>query len=128
VGSLSPTINWTTLKLEAFNLPPLDQQRQFVDLFAAIDALLQAQRSQYENSLQWRAAEVEDRIARFAAGRSKRLDELWTQSPEGGCSMAPVGEDTGHYVLSLAALSEQGYRKGQLKFVDPTKPMLDAVL
>jgi len=26
VGSLSPTINWTTLKLEEFALPPLDQQ------------------------------------------------------------------------------------------------------
>lgn len=26
VGSLSPTINWTTLKLETFDLPPLDQQ------------------------------------------------------------------------------------------------------
>jgi hypothetical protein len=25
VGSLSPTINWTTLKLEKFSLPPLDQ-------------------------------------------------------------------------------------------------------
>ena len=28
VGSLSPTINWTTLKLETFDLPPLDQQRR----------------------------------------------------------------------------------------------------
>ena len=28
VGSLSPTINWTTLKLEEFDLPPLDQQRR----------------------------------------------------------------------------------------------------
>lgn len=25
VGSLSPTINWTTLKLETFDLPPLDK-------------------------------------------------------------------------------------------------------
>lgn len=28
VGSLSPTINWTTLRLETFNLPPLGQQRR----------------------------------------------------------------------------------------------------
>lgn len=28
VGSLSPTTNWTTLKLETFDLPPLDQQRR----------------------------------------------------------------------------------------------------
>ena len=31
VGSLSPTINWTTLKLEEFELPPLDQQRRIAE-------------------------------------------------------------------------------------------------
>lgn len=34
VGSLSPTINWTTLKLEQFNLPPLEQQRRIADLLS----------------------------------------------------------------------------------------------
>jgi type I restriction enzyme, S subunit len=42
VGSLSPTINWTTLKLEEFNLPPLDQQRRMAEiLWAADEALVQ---------------------------------------------------------------------------------------
>jgi type I restriction enzyme M protein len=37
VGSLSPTINWTTLKLEEFDLPPLDQQRRIADILWATD-------------------------------------------------------------------------------------------
>ena len=37
VGSLSPTINWTTLKLEEFDLPPLDQQRRFAEVLWAVD-------------------------------------------------------------------------------------------
>ncbi|MCC5841882.1 MAG: restriction endonuclease subunit S [Opitutales bacterium] len=37
VGSLSPTINWKTLKLEEFDLPPLDQQRRLAEILWAID-------------------------------------------------------------------------------------------
>lgn len=37
VGSLSPTINWTTLKLEEFDLPPLDQQRRIAEILWAVD-------------------------------------------------------------------------------------------
>ena len=37
VGSLSPTINWTTLKLEEFDLPPLDQQRRIAEMLWAVD-------------------------------------------------------------------------------------------
>lgn len=37
VGSLSPTINWTTLKLEEFDLPPLDQQRRIAEILWEVD-------------------------------------------------------------------------------------------
>ena len=37
VGSLSPTINWTTLKLEEFDLPPLAQQRRIAEILWAVD-------------------------------------------------------------------------------------------
>jgi type I restriction enzyme M protein len=42
VGSLSPTINWTTLKLETFDLPPLDQQRRIAEILWAVDEAEQA--------------------------------------------------------------------------------------
>jgi type I restriction enzyme M protein len=37
VGSLSPTINWTTLRHEEFDLPPLDQQRRIAEIIWAVD-------------------------------------------------------------------------------------------
>ncbi len=42
VGSLSPTINWTTLKLEEFDLPPLDQQRRIAEILWAVDEVNEA--------------------------------------------------------------------------------------
>lgn len=37
VGSLSPTINWKTLAVQVFALPPLNEQRQIVELLSALD-------------------------------------------------------------------------------------------
>lgn len=44
VGSLSPTINWTTLKHEPFALPPLDRQRHIAEILWAMDETEQCQR------------------------------------------------------------------------------------
>lgn len=42
VGSLSPTINWKTLKVQEFPLPPIDEQKRIAEiLWAADDALEQ---------------------------------------------------------------------------------------
>jgi type I restriction enzyme M protein len=41
VGSLSPTINWRTLRVETFNLPPLDQQRRLAEIFWALDSCIE---------------------------------------------------------------------------------------
>lgn len=40
VGSLSPTINWTTFKLEEFSLPPLDQQCRIAEILWAVDEVV----------------------------------------------------------------------------------------
>lgn len=37
VGSLSPTVNWRDLKVQEFNLPPLDEQKRIADLVGAIE-------------------------------------------------------------------------------------------
>jgi len=37
VGSLSPTINWKTLKVQEFPLPPLDEQKQIAEILWVAD-------------------------------------------------------------------------------------------
>lgn len=39
VGSLSPTINWGTLKHQEFLIPPIVEQPQFTMLFSSLDAM-----------------------------------------------------------------------------------------
>lgn len=42
VGSLSPTVNWRDLRVEEFDLPPLDEQKRIADLLWAVERHLTA--------------------------------------------------------------------------------------
>ena len=45
VGSLSPTINWKTLRAQEFPLPPLDGQKRFAEILWAADEAAEAYES-----------------------------------------------------------------------------------
>jgi type I restriction enzyme, S subunit len=47
VGSLSPTINWSTLRLQEFELPPVGQQRQIARILWALDDCIEKGLQQY---------------------------------------------------------------------------------
>jgi len=44
VGSLSPTINWKTMAIQEFALPPIDEQVRLVDLLQAIERTTESHR------------------------------------------------------------------------------------
>ena len=48
VGSLSPTVNWRDLKMQEFDLPPLDEQKRIADLLWVIEHHREALRAQAE--------------------------------------------------------------------------------
>ena len=61
VGSLSPTINWTTLKFEEFDLPPLDEQHRIAEILWTVDEAAESYvrlRDTTECSVTARLAEV----------------------------------------------------------------------
>ncbi|MEN9285541.1 MAG: hypothetical protein RLZZ179_3034 [Verrucomicrobiota bacterium] len=60
VGSLSPTINWTTLKLESFDLPPLDQQRRIAEILWAVDAAASATTEVFNSAESYRNVFLRD--------------------------------------------------------------------
>ncbi len=41
VGSLSPTINWRTLKVQEFPLPPIEEQKRIAEILWAVDEVLE---------------------------------------------------------------------------------------
>lgn len=47
VGSLSPTINWKTLKVQEFPLPPLDEQKRIAEVLWAADEAVEQWRRVY---------------------------------------------------------------------------------
>ncbi|PKN60887.1 MAG: hypothetical protein CVU53_00815 [Deltaproteobacteria bacterium HGW-Deltaproteobacteria-11] len=69
VGSLSPTINWTTLKLEEFALPSLDQQRHIAEILWAVDDALQ-----HFNELEEKLESIKDASVAMMTGRANRID------------------------------------------------------
>jgi type I restriction enzyme, S subunit len=75
VGSLSPTINWKTLKIEEFALPPLDQQRRIAEILWAADKVVSAyQRMTDEYGVFERTLFVESISAHGKQGGSIRDD------------------------------------------------------
>jgi hypothetical protein len=81
VGSLSPTINWTTLKLEEFDLPPLEQQGSMANIFSAADEVVQAVKKA-RMELDFLAHSFRNGIARMSSQRSA-LDGVATLVTKG---------------------------------------------
>src|SRR5262249_31657472 len=79
VGSLSPTINWSTLKLEEFAIPPLNQQRRIAEILWAVnDALVRYADvgSQVRNTLEIWTGETLRALAQSGNGAMCELGEL----------------------------------------------------
>lgn len=71
VGSLSPTINWSTLQKEEFELPPVDEQRRIADLLWAADDHTQEVNSLLESLVQLRQSYIVDKFKDILNGKSK---------------------------------------------------------
>lgn len=85
VGSLSPTINWGTLKKQEFLLPPLEQHKKLADLFWTLDEALQSFKSNLDKLISARSAYLKYSLPKYSALMEmnlpdgyevKRLDEL----------------------------------------------------
>ncbi|MFO0426433.1 MAG: restriction endonuclease subunit S [Planctomyces sp.] len=127
-GSLSPRTNWSSLASFELDLPPLDQQRRIGEILWAMDASVSGQNSIRASTESLQTAQVEAMLMELADGPCRSLEDVLTGSPESGCSAPPSSTNTGHFVLSLAALTKSGYVTGNLKMIPPTKEMLDCRL
>jgi restriction endonuclease S subunit len=110
VGSLSPTINWTTLKLETFDLPPLDQQRRIAEILWAVDEVIQEYHISIECCDKWKTAFVEERCLHSAFPRV-RLEQC-VSAIIAGKSVIGVNEvalDGEFGVLKVSAVGPKGF-------------------
>lgn len=110
VGSLSPTINWKTLKLEEFVLPSLDQQHRIAEILWTLDECNQEYLNSNNNCDTWTEAFVNNCC----------LDSSFPRRPLGeaiqmiiaGKSVVGVNEpaDRGEFgVLKVSAVGPKGF-------------------
>ena len=130
VGSLSPTINWKTMAVQEFALPPMEEQESLVTLLRTAADASQAQENTINAAEGLLQSFKNKAIGNNAAEVAKDvlLGDVLMGSPDSGCSAPPRDADTGYFVLGLAALSRHGYVTGDFKPVEPTSKMLSAKL
>lgn len=126
-GSTNPYINWPDIAKYRFPLPPLDEQKRITEILWSMDESIIA----YQKSLEQINMVIHillEQILDKLNCPEKFLSEALSASPESGCSAPPSSEETGHWVLSLAALSATGYIRGNLKPIAKNRKMIDATL
>lgn len=126
-GSLSPRTRWSDMATFEFLLPPLAEQQRIASLLWVVEG---ARRANIERTATLTSAArswVDQQLGSLNV-ELVEFKSLWSQSPDSGCSAPPVGDAAGHRVLSLAALTDAGYRPGQYKHVQPSDAMDKAML
>jgi type I restriction enzyme, S subunit len=73
VGSLSPTVNWRDLKVQEFDLPPLDEQQRIADLLWAVEREREDASALRAALAAVRGAVIDDRFIQAGAGRLQDL-------------------------------------------------------
>jgi len=98
VGSLSPTINWTTLKVQEFDLPPFGQQRRVADVFRAVQRQAAAYRIVHDAVSVLRAATFAAALSRFEQGGGAYvpLESVCIRTAQSGLYKGPefIGKGT----------------------------------
>ena len=119
VGSLSPTINWTTLKLETFDLPPLDQQRRIAAILWAVDEVVTTTFAAAENAKTVVEAELNKFLYQSSRWRVADCRELLAEGPRNGFS-PPASANSGRVpTLSISAIrGGKVVPTGSLKYAD----------
>jgi len=77
VGSLSPTVNWSTLRQEKFSIPPLDHQRRISDILWRVDEVLLSLEGLKEKLNQILLITRNTFFTTHSKASTKRVDELF---------------------------------------------------
>ena len=101
VGSLSPTINWKTMAIQEFALPPMAHQRMLIQVLCAIDATIEGQEKAAEAGYATRSSLVEDALAEnFDLKVARPLGSYLTDLSYGSSSRSAY-ENKGYPILRI---------------------------
>lgn len=117
VGSLSPTINWKTLRIQKFPLPPKDEQRRIAHILWAADELCQRYSGVCDKALH-----LANSIASEFFNRqwpTVACEKLFTEGPRNGLSPNCNAEGHGFPTLAIGAVREgRIVAEGNVKYAE----------
>jgi restriction endonuclease S subunit len=126
VGSLSPTINWKTLAVQEFALPPLDEQQRMVETFVACDRKTEALLLAAESAVSL-ALSTFDSLVSTADVPVVQLDSVAEWRRGYSFKGSDYADDEGFPFLTLASVDRGGgYRTDGLKYLK-TEPKASCI-
>ena len=119
VGSLSPTINWTTLAEQEFALSPLGEQSRIVDVLSAVTEASQMCTHLEHALMQAEFSAMQSGLDSTGARSVVPVSDLLREPPRNGISASPIPlEDAGP--VGLKTVSVSAVNRGRF---DPTNAM-----
>jgi type I restriction enzyme, S subunit len=103
------------------------EQKRIAEILWAADEVVEQYKKSSHSMYCHQSLSVEQLID-STNGKKRSLIKILEHSPDSGHSAQPAPDETGHYVLSLSALSANGYVSGNLKNAHPTAKMINARL
>ena len=89
VGSLSPTINWKTLAVQEFDLPPLHEQRRIAEVLWAVEEI-----SESYDLCQQEAIRLLDTLLRVS------VERFWSEVEQRAIRMMHLGDALGETITN----------------------------
>ena len=120
-GSLSPTIKWKALAIQKFPLPPIESQKEILEVLEKVEECslnvlycVQATKELYKHLLLNFFPNFFEKHSNsyqeFPTGwKQVELGKLLVSTPESGYSANEVAEQSDKYVLNLNCLSRNGF-------------------
>lgn len=115
VGSLSPTINWKTLAVQEFALPPIEEQRRVTHVLRHISNTSAAAHGVAEATAMVHRSAINHQM-RAASPRSALLDDLCILITDGEHA-TPPRTLSGVYLLSARNISDHGLALDHVDYI-----------
>lgn len=98
VGSLSPTINWSDLKILEFNLPDLPKQKRLAEVLWKIEDDILIKKQATEKARELLFLKVKEYFKLSETGKEYSISQL-TKPSKKSTIKASVGKDVGNYIF-----------------------------
>lgn len=121
VGSLPPTINWKTLAVQEFALPPLEEQRRMVLMLSTLEENLVALDSALASATALQSSRLEDALDSVPGACLHPVEKLVVTLPRNGLSPKVNADERGYPTLSLSAVRDgRIVTEGNIKYAEVT--------